>query len=266
MSIGRAPRSGEIGLEGSGVEVDDRGFVVVDGHMRTAVPGVFAVGDVVDEPALAHVGVRRGDRRRSRRSSASRSRPIDYDEGARGASTATRRSRSCGLTEERGHARAATTSSTAVHRARRRRAGADHRRDRRDGEARRRARRPAPRRAHRRPVGHRAARRGVPRGELGGHPRATSPRSSTRTRPSARCSARRRLSLTGRSLHPAEPERTRERVRGRHDAAARGDGHRRDDHALAEAGRRPRRRRRAALRGLDRQGRLRGARAGRRCR
>jgi dihydrolipoamide dehydrogenase len=56
VSIGRAPRSGEIGLDGSGVEVDPRGYILVDGHMRTTVPGVYAVGDVVPSPALAHVG------------------------------------------------------------------------------------------------------------------------------------------------------------------------------------------------------------------
>lgn len=56
VSVGRAPRSGGFGLEASGVEIDGRGFVVVDGEMRTTVPGVFAAGDVVDTPALAHVG------------------------------------------------------------------------------------------------------------------------------------------------------------------------------------------------------------------
>jgi dihydrolipoamide dehydrogenase len=56
VSIGRAPVSSGFGLEDSGVEVDDRGFVVVDEQLRTAVPGVFAAGDVVDTPALAHVG------------------------------------------------------------------------------------------------------------------------------------------------------------------------------------------------------------------
>jgi dihydrolipoamide dehydrogenase len=55
VSIGRTPRSGGIGLDGSGVEVDARGFVGVDGRMRTAVPGVYAVGDLVATPALAHV-------------------------------------------------------------------------------------------------------------------------------------------------------------------------------------------------------------------
>src|SRR4029079_10592792 len=56
VSGGRAPLSGGFGLETSGVEIDDRGFVVVDGQMRTDVDGVFAAGDVVDTPALAHVG------------------------------------------------------------------------------------------------------------------------------------------------------------------------------------------------------------------
>ena len=56
VSVGRRPRSENIGLEGSGVEVDERGYVRVDEHLRTAVPGVFAVGDLVATPALAHVG------------------------------------------------------------------------------------------------------------------------------------------------------------------------------------------------------------------
>lgn len=56
VSVGRRPRSENIGLEGSGVVVNERGFVVVDDHLRTAVPGVYAVGDLVPTPALAHVG------------------------------------------------------------------------------------------------------------------------------------------------------------------------------------------------------------------
>ena len=56
VSIGRAPLSSGIGLDSSGVNVDDRGFVVVDGQLRTNIDGVYAAGDVVDTPALAHVG------------------------------------------------------------------------------------------------------------------------------------------------------------------------------------------------------------------
>ncbi len=56
VSVGRRPRSENLGLEGSGVGVDPRGFIEVDDHLRTAVAGVYAVGDVVATPALAHVG------------------------------------------------------------------------------------------------------------------------------------------------------------------------------------------------------------------
>jgi dihydrolipoamide dehydrogenase len=54
VSIGRSPRSE--GLAGTGIQTDDRGYVIVDDHMRTSVPGVYAAGDVVATPALAHVG------------------------------------------------------------------------------------------------------------------------------------------------------------------------------------------------------------------
>jgi dihydrolipoamide dehydrogenase len=56
VSVGRRARSEGIGLEDSGVGIDARGFVEVDDHLRTAVPGVYAVGDLVATPALAHVG------------------------------------------------------------------------------------------------------------------------------------------------------------------------------------------------------------------
>ncbi len=56
VSVGRAPLSAGFGLEGSAVVVDDRGFVVVDEQLRTNVDGVYAAGDVVDTPQLAHVG------------------------------------------------------------------------------------------------------------------------------------------------------------------------------------------------------------------
>jgi dihydrolipoamide dehydrogenase len=56
VSVGRAPLSGGIGLDAAGIAVDDRGYVVVDEQCRTNVEGVFAAGDVIDAPQLAHVG------------------------------------------------------------------------------------------------------------------------------------------------------------------------------------------------------------------
>jgi dihydrolipoamide dehydrogenase len=56
VSVGRRPRTEGIALEESGVVVDERGYITVDPYMRTSVPGVYAVGDVVPTPALAHVG------------------------------------------------------------------------------------------------------------------------------------------------------------------------------------------------------------------
>ncbi|HET9075491.1 MAG TPA: dihydrolipoyl dehydrogenase [Acidimicrobiales bacterium] len=56
VSVGRRPLSDSLGLEGTAVQVDQRGFVQVDEYMRTGEPGVFAAGDLVNTPALAHVG------------------------------------------------------------------------------------------------------------------------------------------------------------------------------------------------------------------
>src|SRR4051812_45592998 len=55
VSVGRRPSADTLGLDGTGVEVNDRGFVVVDEYGRTGEPGVYAVGDVIAGPALAHV-------------------------------------------------------------------------------------------------------------------------------------------------------------------------------------------------------------------
>jgi dihydrolipoamide dehydrogenase len=56
VSVGRRPLSEGLGLQGTAVQVDPRGFVQVDEYMRTGEPGVYAAGDLVDTPALAHVG------------------------------------------------------------------------------------------------------------------------------------------------------------------------------------------------------------------
>jgi len=54
VSVGRAPNGKLINADAAGVKVDDRGFIPVDQHMRTNVPHIFAIGDVVGNPMLAH--------------------------------------------------------------------------------------------------------------------------------------------------------------------------------------------------------------------
>ena len=55
VSVGRRPYADELGLEATLVEVDERGFVVVDEFCRTADDGVYAIGDLINTPQLAHV-------------------------------------------------------------------------------------------------------------------------------------------------------------------------------------------------------------------
>ena len=54
VSIGRRPNSAVPGLDKTGVTVTDRGFIQVDAALRTTAPNIFAIGDVVGEPMLAH--------------------------------------------------------------------------------------------------------------------------------------------------------------------------------------------------------------------
>ena len=54
VSIGRRPNGKNIGAENAGVAVDERGFISVDKQMRTNVPHIFAIGDIVGQPMLAH--------------------------------------------------------------------------------------------------------------------------------------------------------------------------------------------------------------------
>ncbi|MDI1309883.1 MAG: dihydrolipoyl dehydrogenase [Methylotenera sp.] len=54
VSIGRRPNGKNIGAENAGVAVDDYGFISVDKQMRTNVPHIFAIGDIVGQPMLAH--------------------------------------------------------------------------------------------------------------------------------------------------------------------------------------------------------------------
>jgi dihydrolipoamide dehydrogenase len=54
VSVGRRPNSAIPGIERTGVKINARGFIDVDGARRTAVPSIYAIGDVVGEPMLAH--------------------------------------------------------------------------------------------------------------------------------------------------------------------------------------------------------------------
>lgn len=54
VATGRRPNSGGLGLEQTGAQLDDRGFIETDLQRRTAEPNIFAIGDVTGEPMLAH--------------------------------------------------------------------------------------------------------------------------------------------------------------------------------------------------------------------
>ncbi|ABN73869.1 MULTISPECIES: dihydrolipoyl dehydrogenase [Actinobacillus] len=60
VAIGRVPNGKLIDAGKAGVNVDDRGFIAVDKQMRTNVPHIFAIGDIVGQPMLAHKGVHEG--------------------------------------------------------------------------------------------------------------------------------------------------------------------------------------------------------------
>jgi dihydrolipoamide dehydrogenase len=60
VAVGRSPNGKKIGAERAGVAVTDRGFIPVDSQQRTNVPHVFAIGDVVGQPMLAHKAVHEG--------------------------------------------------------------------------------------------------------------------------------------------------------------------------------------------------------------
>jgi dihydrolipoamide dehydrogenase len=60
MSVGRAPNGNKIAAERAGIAVGERGFIAVDRQMRTNVPHIFAIGDVVGQPMLAHKAVHEG--------------------------------------------------------------------------------------------------------------------------------------------------------------------------------------------------------------
>ena len=60
QAVGRRPNGAGIGAEQAGVKVSDRGFIEVDAQMRTNQPHIFAIGDIVGQPMLAHKAVHEG--------------------------------------------------------------------------------------------------------------------------------------------------------------------------------------------------------------
>ena len=60
VAVGRAPNGGKLGADKAGVQVTERGFIPVDKQMRTNVPHIFAIGDLVGQPMLAHKATHEG--------------------------------------------------------------------------------------------------------------------------------------------------------------------------------------------------------------
>jgi dihydrolipoamide dehydrogenase len=60
MAVGRRPNGREINAEAAGLSVNERGFIPVDKQQRTNVPHIFAIGDIVGDPMLAHKAVHEG--------------------------------------------------------------------------------------------------------------------------------------------------------------------------------------------------------------
>jgi len=60
VAVGRRPNGDRIGAEAAGITVDERGFLPADVHQRTNVPHIFAIGDLVGQPLLAHKASHQG--------------------------------------------------------------------------------------------------------------------------------------------------------------------------------------------------------------
>lgn len=60
VSVGRRPNSAELNLQTAGIEADARGFIKVDNEFRTTAKNIYAIGDVIGNPMLAHKAIREG--------------------------------------------------------------------------------------------------------------------------------------------------------------------------------------------------------------
>ncbi|MBA3539852.1 MAG: dihydrolipoyl dehydrogenase [Deltaproteobacteria bacterium] len=61
LSIGRRPNSEGLGLDAAGVALDKRGFVIADDQLRTNIPGIYAIGDLIGGAMLAHKATKEGE-------------------------------------------------------------------------------------------------------------------------------------------------------------------------------------------------------------
>ena len=60
MAMGRSPNTGDMGLEEAGVALDEGGFILVDDHLRTNIPGIYAAGDVTTLPKFVYTAAAAG--------------------------------------------------------------------------------------------------------------------------------------------------------------------------------------------------------------
>lgn len=60
VAVGRTPNGNKIGADKAGVEVDDKGFIKTDNQLRTSADNIFAIGDIIGQPMLAHKAVHEG--------------------------------------------------------------------------------------------------------------------------------------------------------------------------------------------------------------
>src|SRR3989338_10537208 len=59
-AVGRRSNGDQVAADKAGIKVDERGFIVVDKQMRTSVPHIYAIGDIVGNPMLAHKAMAEG--------------------------------------------------------------------------------------------------------------------------------------------------------------------------------------------------------------
>lgn len=60
VCVGRSPATGDLGLKEAGIAIDAKGFIVVDADYRTSNPAIYAIGDCINTPLLAHVASHEG--------------------------------------------------------------------------------------------------------------------------------------------------------------------------------------------------------------